>query len=249
LVVALAAGFYLAPVTVSAQDIAEVTFCTATARMPMSSKLGSPPGYDVEIARAIADDMTAQARFLWLEPGEESENALRDGRCDAALGVIVDSGPMAIPPDLAGLALTMPYHQAGFVLVRRPDAPPLRTLEEAGDTSIGVEAESIANFMLRQSGRKVHVFFDYEAVIREVAEGRTTYGYVWGPVAAWVLRRREDVVIAPEFESSERWSFALAVRESDDQLLRVLNESIRNLTEEGSISEIFRLYHIPYMRP
>jgi polar amino acid transport system substrate-binding protein len=249
LVTALAAGLSFAPVTASAQHTAEVTFCTAAARLPMSTRLGSPPGYDVEIARAIADDMAAQARFLWLEPGEDFEQAVRDGRCDAALGVIVNPGPMAIPPDLAGLALTIPYYQAGFVLVRRPDAPPLRTLEEAGDTPIGVEAESIANFMLRQSGRKVHVFFDYEAVIREVAGGHTTYGYVWGPVTAWVLHGREDVVIAPEFESSDRWNFALAVRESDDQLLRALNESIRNLTEEGSISEIFRLYHIPHMRP
>jgi polar amino acid transport system substrate-binding protein len=246
---ALAAALSLAPVTATAQDAAALTFCVGAASLPMSSEVGSPPGYDVEIARAIADDIGRQAHFTWLDPGEDFEQAVRDGRCNAALGVIVNPGPMAIPPDLAGLTLTTPYYQAGFVLVRHPDAPPLRTLEEASDVPIGVEAESIANFRLRQSGRKVHVFFDYEAVIREVEEGHTTYGYIWGPVAAWVLRGRVDVVIAPEFESSDRWNFALAVRKSDDQLLRALNESIRKLTEEGFIPEIFRPYRIPYVRP
>jgi ABC-type amino acid transport substrate-binding protein len=245
---ALTAAVSLAPATASAQAAA-VTFCADAARLPMSSEVDSPPGYNVDIARAIAEILGRQARFTWLEPGEDSEQAVRDERCDAALDVIANPGPLAIPPDLAGLLLTTPYYQAGFVLVRRPDAPPLRTLEEAGDTPIGVEAESIANFSLRQSGRKVHIFYDYEAVIREVAGSRTTYGYVWGPVAAWVLRRREDVMIAPEFESADRWNFALAVRESHDQLLRALNESIHKLTEEGSISEIFQTYRMPYTRP
>jgi polar amino acid transport system substrate-binding protein len=220
-----------------------VTFCLADQSLPMSTNLGPTPGYDVEIADALAAAMGVERRYTWLEPGHDDfEDAVRERRCDAALGVITDAGPMAEAPDLRGLALTGPYYETGYVLLRRRDAAPLARLGDAGDTRIAVEGESVVTFTLRQSGRRVHVLDDYEGVIRAVAEGRAKYGYLWGPVAAWTLRTRDDVLIAPEFRSDDRWPFAVAVRAEDAELRARLEAAIARLRSDGTIAEILDAY-------
>ncbi|MFN2431690.1 MAG: hypothetical protein ABR599_02520 [Gemmatimonadota bacterium] len=83
-----------------------------------------------------------------------------------------------------GIVLTAPYYEAGYALIRRRDAPPIRSLEELGDGSrIAVESHSVATFTLRQRGYGVHVLPDADAVIRAVVERREEYGYLWGPLA------------------------------------------------------------------
>lgn len=237
------AALVLVP-TSSAQNA--VTFCASAASLPMSAEYGSPQGYEVEIARALAERLGAEARFTWLGSEEAFEEAVREGRCDAALGVIVDPGPMADPPNLAGLALTRPYYQTGYLLVRRRDAPPLPSFEDAGDTRIGVEGESVVTYTLRQRGQPVHVLFDRDAVIEAVATGRARYGYLWGPVTAWSLRDREDVVVAPEFESPDRWAFALAVPAESTALRADLDHALAALEADGTLERLITGYGLPY---
>lgn len=230
--------------TSSAQDA--VTFCASAASLPMSAEYGAPRGYEVEIARALAERLGAEARFTWLGSEEAFEEAVRAGRCDAALGVIVDPGPMADPPDLTGLALTRPYYQTGYLLVRRPEAPPVRSFDEVPDTRIGVEGESVVTYTLRQRGQPVHVLFDRDAVIEAVADGRAVYGYLWGPVTAWSLRERDDVVVAAEFESPDRWHFALAVPAGDTALRTELDAAIAALDADGTLERLITGYGLPY---
>lgn len=220
-----------------------VTFCAGADNLPLSSMAGSPPGYDVEIARVVATRAGLEPRFTWLDAGRDSfEEAVRQGRCDAALGVLVDPGPMAEAPSLDGLALTRAYHATGYVLVRRPDAPALRTLLEADTMRLAVEGESVVAYTLRQRGHRVHVLYGPDAVIGAVAEGRARYGYLWGPIAGWMLRGHPQVLVDSAFRADDGWRFAMGVRAADPALRRRLDAAIAAALGDGTIDRICRAY-------
>lgn len=241
----LLAAVLLAAAPALAQGEA-VTFCAGTDNLPLSHP---ETGIEVEFARALAAQLGTEARFVWTEHAESPDAVLLEGRCRAALGAIVDPGPMADGRAPPGTALTAPYYGAGYVLIRRADAPPARTLEALEETRVAVEMESVAIYTLKQRGNRVYALDDYDAVIEAVADGRVEYGYVWGPLAAWLLRDRSDVVVAEEFEPVERWHFALLVREGEEQLRRRLDAAIHALVGRGEVERIFAGYSVPYLLP
>lgn len=229
--------------TAAAND--RLTFCVGVDNMPMSQQ-GSPSGFEVDYATAVAKQLRATAAFEWLQPHTESfEQAVLDRRCDIALGAIIDPGPMAGERLLPGVALTHPYYSAGYVLIRNPQANAAPAVSELKQMRVAVEKDSIATFSLRQTGQTVHVLRDYHAVIDAVASGREKYGYLWGPLAGWLLRARSDATIVKEFISSDRWKFAMAVREADTGLHRALNDAIHKLTEDGTAARLRAVYGIP----
>lgn len=231
----------------SAQTKDPLAFCLAEDNLPFSAAT-PPQGIDVELATAIGERLGREVEFIWQGPEEPTpEAALRKGHCDIAMGAIADVGSMAQSNRVPGLKLTLPYYSAGYVLIHRPDVSSPRTLAGVGDSRIAIEMVSIPIYTLKQRGYKVYALDDYDAVINAVADGRAEYGYVWGPLAAWLLRDATAVVLAGEFEPAERWEFAMAVREDHSSTLKALNSTIEELVQSGALSRIFSAYHVPYM--
>lgn len=246
--VVLAAIAVMVPIA-SAQESPPLVFCVSSENLPMSADY-PPRGIEVELAGAIAARLGRDARFVWRGSHDgRLEQSVLDGRCEAVLGAIVDPGRMAQGGTVPGIALTQSYAGAGYLLIRRADAPPVQSLAELGDTRIGVEMVSIPIYTLKQNGHKVFALDDYDAVIRALADGRVEYGYLWGPLAAWLLRERNDVVVAESFTPVDRWEFAVATRASETELRRAIDEAVRSLVQEGVAARIFAGYGVPYLRP
>lgn len=227
-----------------AQEVEHLTFCVADDNMPMSQD-ASPPGFEVELARAIAARAGAEVRFTWLEPEERTEEALATGRCDAAPGAVADPDPMAGGRPMPGLRLSVPYARVGYLLIGRPGARPVESLTDVGDDRIAVEGESIVVYTLRQRGHRVHVLHDTDAVIEAVADGRAEYGYIWGPLAAWLLRQARDVTVLPmRVPAADQWQLAFAIRESDEAVRQVVNRAIEDLIASGTIARLAERYHV-----
>lgn len=219
-----------------------LVFCAATDSLPMSARGG---GFEVDIARAVAAHLNRDAAFEWLEPHDgNAGQALLEDRCDAAPGFVVDPGAMAGGGALPGLALSVPYYTAGYVMIRGPRTRPVRSLEDVADARVAVEGESVPVFTLRQRGYQVRVVPDSRAVVDAVAEGRAAYGYLWGPLTGSLLRGRKDVVLAEEFTPVDRWDFAMAVRQDRRQLRDQLSAAILALRGAGQIDKILRQYGI-----
>jgi ABC-type amino acid transport substrate-binding protein len=245
--VAAAAALCLTAAAAAAQAPRRtLTFCAGADNLPMSQE-GSPAGFEVEIARALAARLGAEARFVWLDlhGGESFEQAVLAGRCDAALGAIVDPGPLAGDRTITGVTLTPAFYGAAYQLIRRAAAKPVRSLDELGGTRVAVEGESIVTYTLRQRGRPVHVLRTAEGVIDAVADGRASYGYLWGPVAEQPRRDRSDVVIDAAFEPTDRWNVAMAVREKDRSLQQALTAAGRALIERGVVARTLATYRLP----
>lgn len=244
-----AAALLLSAAAADAQTSNTLTFCAGIDNLPMSEAAG-PSGFEVDLASALADRLGKTARFEWLDPHNDfTEKAVQDGRCDAALGAIVEPGGMAGAQPVTGVTLTEPYYRAGYLLIRRPGARAVRTLEELRGTRIALEGESLVTYTLRQQGHQVYVLRDFEAVVDAVADGRAEYGYLWGPLAASLTRERDDVVLAEGFQPPELWSFAMAVRERDGEVRQAINRGIREMVQGGELAAIFSKYRVPYLPP
>lgn len=232
-----------------AQRTGTMTFCAGVNNFPMSESIGST-GFELDLARAIAQRFGKEVEFEWLDPHHDlTEKAVLDGRCDAALGAIVEPGGMAGAQPVTGVTLTEPYYSAGYLLIHTPGVPSVASLESLRETRIALEGESLVTYTLRQEGHEVYVLRDYQAVVDAVADGRAEYGYLWGPLAASLTRERSDVALAEDFQSPQRWSFAMAVQQKDSSLRQALNGAIRELTAEGVIAKIFSEYGVPYLPP
>ena len=224
-------------------------FCLAAHNLPFSTS--HPPwGIDGELARQIGAGLGRETDLVWIDEEEETpEEALRQGRCDAAMGAIVEADGLARPSSVPGLALSSPYYTAGYLLVHKPGLPSPARLEETGGSRIAVEMISIPIYTLKQRGLSVYALDDTEAVISAVADGRARYGYVWGPVGSWLVRERDDVVLANGFVPKEVWSFAIATRAGETELLEGINSAVGRLLRTGVVRQTFSRYGVPYLPP
>ncbi len=107
------------------RDRGEVVVSMDPANLPYSSARDDRPGFDVELARALADRLHLRLRIDWLDIHRETAvGALLEGRCDLAFGEAVDPDAMADDEPLAGkIVHSRPYYATGYVLVRRKDGP------------------------------------------------------------------------------------------------------------------------------
>jgi ABC-type amino acid transport substrate-binding protein len=245
-----AAGILGGAAAAHAQAAGVVRFCAGVDNLPMSQD-GQPSGFEVEIARAAAAHMGKEAQFVWLRPHAENfEEAVLQGRCDAALGAIIDPGAMAGDWTPPGVVLSKPYYAAGYRLIARSGAKAVRHLDDLPpDERLAVQGRSIGTYLVRRRDHKVHVVRRVEDVVNVVAGRRTEYGYMWGPLAAWMLKNREDVKLVEGFVPEESWRFALAVREDDAALRQALDSAIEALIESGTAGKILGAYGLSWQDP
>ncbi len=224
-----------------------IRFCLAADNLPFS-RVHPQGGIEVDLAERIAARLGRTAEFHWADVSEDVEQQVLNGRCHAAFGAVEDPISLADGRLLPGAALTVPYYASGYLLIRHPEAPPVRALSEVR-SRIAVEMESVPIYTLKQRGHRVFALDDYDAVIRAVATRRVDYGYVWGPLGAWLLRERTDVLPVQGFQPDDVWNFTLLLREADEELRAQLNSALGELVRSGEVERIFVGHGIPYLPP
>ena len=100
------------------------------ANLPYSAAKGERPGFDVELARALARQLGVKLRIDWLDVHHETAvGAALQRPCDLVLGEAVAANAVADDEELAGKILySRPYYGTGYVLVaaRRTALPFIR---------------------------------------------------------------------------------------------------------------------------
>src|SRR5207237_1020288 len=92
-----------------AGEVRRIRLCADPSNPPFSTRDASEPGFEVEIARAIADALGAELSVHWF-PTEREMLALRqlyEGRCDLVMGLPRSN---RFTDDKPWLAVTAPYY-------------------------------------------------------------------------------------------------------------------------------------------
>src|SRR5262245_2478717 len=220
--------------------------CAHPDALPYSSQDRTTPGFQLEIAEAIARQLGVRLHVDWIVFTRHARRI----DCDATIGSIVKADPDGGGPR-RGPRLTKPYVASGYVLVLPARSPSIERLEDVKG-KIAVEHTSWPHYVL--DNRKIPLSSHGSAfdVLDAVAKGEAAAGLVSDAYAGWYLMLQPGTIKISETyvpERDFRWNVAVALRHADAPLVDAFNRALDALIADQTIPKIFARYGIRYRPP
>jgi polar amino acid transport system substrate-binding protein len=240
-----------------AQQRGSIRLCANPEALPYSnrSSQNSLPGFQVELAEAVAREITLGLTVVWVQ----GPNALRKANCDASMDAIPSAtqyhsegltGPLT--PTVNPLRFTKPYAASGVFLIV-PSGSPARRFEELNAHKIGVTVGSVEHAWLEKRGFSVSVFPFQEDIIAAVETGAIGAGAVASAAVGWYRHEHPDARVAiPEGyepDADLRWNVAMALWGADDALTETIDAALERLLEKRIPQGIYVKYGVTYRSP
>lgn len=155
---------------------------------------------------------------------------------------IIAAAMYATPERAQVVAFSEPVYSYGEGLfVAADDEEAYRTLEDLAGKTVGVQVGTAYVEPLNASGHfdEVRVYDTISDIMRDVSLGRIDAGFGDRPIVAYQLDQNPaDVRLVPEYESQIVGDVAIAVRQSDTELLERINRGLTTIRESGQLDEI-----------
>jgi ABC-type amino acid transport substrate-binding protein len=227
------------------QAAGEISLCANPNALPFASEKGDPPGFQIEIARAIAKELGVKLRTAWIVPRRRAA----DLDCDLLMDTILVPGLQ--PPSLK---TSVPYQRSGVALAVAPGRAPAGSYAELKrGTRVGVLHNSVASMVISRTPASMVPFGFEEDMLDAVAKGEVDAGAVSTSSAGYFNLRNPDrritVVHAEDAEPELRWTVGVGMRRADEALVQRVNQAIATLLSDGSISAIYSRYGIEHRKP
>ena len=227
------------------QAAGEISLCANPNALPFASEKGDPPGFQIEIARAIAQQLGVKLRTAWIVPRRRAN----DLDCDLLMDTILVPGVQ--PPSLK---TSIPYQRSGVALAFAPGRQPANTYAELKrGTRVGILHNSVASMIISRTPAMMVPFGFEEDMLDAVAKGEVDAGAVSTSSAGYFNLRNPDrriaVVHAEDSEPELRWTVGVGMRRADDALVQRVNQAIAALLSDGTIAAIYSRYGIEHRKP
>src|SRR6266480_2971398 len=239
------------------QQNGSLRLCANPAALPYSNRASYPslPGFQVELAEAIAREMGLDLTVAWIR----TPNAATKAGCDASM----DSIPLTasyqregrvgpLMGSLLPLRFTKPYAVSGVFLVVPSDSP-ARSFGDLKDQKVGVVVGSVEHEWLSRKGLTVSVFAFQEEIVTAVEVGEIGAGAVSQPIVGWYRHEHPDakVMIPDGYEPVAvlRWNIAIGLWSADDALVTVVEAAIDRVIEKRIPHWIYAKYGAAYYPP
>jgi ABC-type amino acid transport substrate-binding protein len=232
--------------------------CVDPYDFPASMKDLDPPGYDVEIIRAIAKLVGSRVEYVWADTGTRGglgralRNSILRKKCNLFIGLGVNKDTVEEMKE-KHLAFTRPYMSEGFVLVEKKNEPGKTKLADFKDAKIGVAMSTPADAYLIDNGYHRSIFFRDRMIFKALDSGEVDVALVWSPALAYVKKdfSKTKFQVTSDYvpEAGLRWNVAIAVPDSDASLKQSLDKAIDELLQSGEIKRIVESYGVPFFPP
>jgi polar amino acid transport system substrate-binding protein len=235
----------------SARTLAEVKYkgaislCANPDALPFASEKADPPGFQIEIARAIAAGLGVSLELQWILPRYRANLV----NCDILMDSIDD------PAIYEGkLLLSRPYQRTGVALGVGPKATAVAGF---GDVSkgqkVGVMVNSVAQVVLGKKGLSQSPYAFEQDMLDDLATGEL-YGAAASPATiAYYIRQHPQagmrLVHAYDGEPQLAWKVSVGVRKSDQALVDAINQVLERMLADGTITAIYARYGVEHRAP
>jgi len=235
----------------SARTLAEVKYkgaislCANPDALPFASEKADPPGFQIEIARAIAAGLGVSLELQWILPRYRANLV----NCDILMDSIDD------PAIYEGkLLLSRPYQRTGVALGVGPKAT---SVAGFGDVSkgqkVGVMINSLAQVVLGKKGLSQSPYAFEQDMLDDLATGEL-YGAAASPATiAYYIRQHPQagmrLVHAYDGEPQLAWKVSVGMRKSDQALVDAINQVLDRMLADGTISAIYAHYGVEHRAP
>lgn len=222
----------------------EISVCANPNALPYASEDPKTPGFQIEIARALAERLGMRLKIDWIVPRMRA--GLVD--CDFLMDTILGQGLLP-----GSIKATRPYHASGVALALAADAPPLtgyRSLREG--MRIGTLMNSLASLVVSRTGATMVTFGFEDDLVQAVAGGKVTAAAVSAATVGYYNLTHPGQtlkLVHPDDEPELRWNVAVGLRRADEPMIAAMNDAVQALLADGTIARIYARYGIEHRRP
>lgn len=235
-----------------------LTACVDPYNPPFSANDSDPPGFDVEVVRAIAERGGMRASYFWSDTGTRGglgralRTSIMKNKCDFFMGIPI-GGDIAEEMTEKKLTLTRPYLGLGYILVVNGNESSVTSLADLKNVKIGVPMSTPVDAYLFDNGYERGLYLRNREIIKALATGEIRAGMVWSPALSQGRVEFPDGKFraVPNYtpEPGLRWNIAIAVPSSQAALKQFLDDSIEELIKRGEMKKIVEHYGFPYFPP
>lgn len=227
------------------RTLGEITVCANPNALPYASDKEEAPGFQIEIARAIAQRLGLRLRAQWIVP------RMRAGvvDCDLLMDTILVRGVQ--PPSLK---LSVPYYRSGVALAFAPGREPVSSYAELKRGSrVGVLHNSFASLIVSRTPATMVPFGFEDDMLEAVAKGEVDAGAVSAASAGYFNlknpARRVTIVHAEDSQPDLQWTVGVGMRRADEALVENINRALSALLGDGAIAAIYARYGVAHRDP
>jgi polar amino acid transport system substrate-binding protein len=227
------------------RSLGTIGLCAHPNSLPFASKSGDPPGFQIEMGRALAAELGVTLKSDWIITIFQ----MRSADCDIVMDTIADREAQSE----TNLRLSKPYYRTGVVLVVPSDST-LASFAGLNDhTKVGVQVGSIAAMVLSQRHVPTSTY-GFEVDSLEAVVNREIDAATVTPSSAgyYNLTHPDKPVRILGFDDSEpdlTWNVAVGMVRPDDKLREAIDQALDHLRADGTVERIYARYGVALEAP
>jgi len=242
---ALASGPVVARSLEQIRESGSVVLCAHPNSLPFASKTADTPGFQVELARALAVQLGVSLGQEWIV----TPSQVFRSNCDFVLDVIGDQSAQSE----SGLQVSKPYYRGGVGLAVRHGSPVHSFADLNEHTKVGVQVGSTVAMLLNQRNVTISTFAFEDEMMEALSTHEIDAAAVTATVAGYFNATHPDravTVIPPDdTQANTVWNLAVGLRRPDAKLRDAIDAALDHLRDDGTISAIYTRYGISIRQP
>jgi ABC-type amino acid transport substrate-binding protein len=218
-----------------------IRLCADPSNPPFSSQNATEPGFEVEIARAIANTVGAELSVHWTPTMREfvALRQLYDGRCDLLMGVPVTT---RYTDDKPRLSFTAPYYVMTQVLVV-PTVGGGASIATLQGKLVGVQAMTLSDQLAWERGWHRKVYLRPEDLFAALVSTEVDAVVVESTFAGPFLKKSPGFTAVALGDAQRDLPIGAAVRKTDAELKTAIDKALEHLRDR-SVPDILARYGI-----
>lgn len=222
-----------------------LTLCAHPNALPFASRRGANPGFQVEIAKALANQLGVSLEQRWVVTSFQYRRA----DCDIVLDAIADRAALAE----VGLRMSRPYQRSGVALAVGANSSAASLADFRPGQRVGVQVGSIASMTLGKRGVQTSPFVFEDEIMDALAKKEIDAAAVTPAAIGWFNQVHPDAHVRriPAFEDDPdlNWNVAVGMVSPDEQLRQGLDAALEALLANGTLARIYAHYNVELQSP
>jgi len=208
-------------------EVRRIRLCADPSNLPFSSQDTNEPGFELEIARAIAGTLGADLSVHWFPTVREivTLRQLYEGQCDLLMGMPLTE---RFTGDKRRLSFTAPYYVMRQVLVS-PTVGAVRSLDDLRGKLVGVQAMTLSDQLVYERGYNRKVYLNPAETFTALVRGEVDAAVMESAFAGWFLRRNAGFQATGISDPQRDLEIGAAVRKTDPELKDAVDRAIQQL--------------------
>lgn len=220
-----------------------ITVCADPVRLPYTNEKMDPPGFDMEISQAIAQELGFKLGVFWhsTHRGTKIVRQLADGNCDFFPGFPVDA---SFEESNFRIIMSKPYYSSGFATLTRTDAPDT-ILADSKKKGVGVQMGTLSDFRLFDRGYERKLFKNTKEMIEAIIQKEIDAAVVPALEGGYEVKthgKTDGLKILANTEKDFVFPMAVGFRKADQELRDMVNAAIDKIKADGRMKAIFDKY-------